>query len=1464
MQQVAMAPLWLMVLAVGGALAASKQEKPVQHERAERQAAPIACSGSFTNQTYGTIESPYYPNDYYNGANCLWYITVSKGAIVQLVLQDYVIEDGWDFLFIYDGGSLASPVIATITGTGPPTIYNSTSNVVLLKFKTDGSITERGFHLDFYERFYQGAPPTLPPDDGPDDCPSTRIYSSEGYLSSPGYAAGYQNYTNDLHCVWEIINPFGTSFNIWFIAFDLECDADFLNIYDEGVFHTYSCTMDDRFACNITTTGPTMTIEFTSDADTTAKGWFLGYESSKYTNLQETAPQHTGDDPWPGRACQIEPPPEPDCYTGTGADYRGRVNVTENGYTCQRWDSQTPHFHVYSPDRFPQYGLEENYCRNPGNGYKPWCYTTSPSVRIEYCDVRECSELTTPAPVFEAPPAWNDTAGNFTECGGQLYLDAGSIASPGYPITGYPKNAVCVWTIIDPHDWGFRMIFEDASMECGYDYVTIYDGGLDGPQIGRYCDRETCALESTQSTVTVVFTSDSSITGRGWKIGFGSMYIGTIYPAFPILNYQPCTSVIDFALTSPAPGTPSGTVVPYVDVLLVDGNGYNTGLVEVFYNGQWGSICDDGFDMADADVICRQLGFTGAEAFYEEAYFNEGHGPIWLDELACNGDESNLAECAHQGWGIHNCQHKEDVGLECTDFQIRLADGDFDHGRLEVYHAGQWGTVCDDNFGLVEANVACRQLGFTGALASQPTAHYGQGTGPIWMDDVKCVGNETSLHQCDIREWGSHNCDHSEDIGIICDAPMTTTEMVTTTPPPTTLFPPNGIITFSSFSVRLVHGGPNYGRIEVFVNGTWGSVCDDFFGPNEARVVCQELGFVDFISWSGGAHYGQGTGPIWMDDVSCTGKEPSLQFCQHRGWGVENCGHHEDVGVECQGPDRTLIACDFDVNTCNFTSDSSADFLWRRRTGRTPSSETGPSFDHTSGNGYYMYIEASSPRQRGDIARLWSPVFDAYGTHCLQFAYHVYGDSIGALRVLVGNDLVFMRNTSQGNMWHDTKIDVTMNQDQIIFEGEVGIGWRGDVAIDDVLLYSGSCQSNAATEAPTTPVPATTIPAVINLGDYDIRLMDGGYSYGRVEVKVNGEWGTICDDGTGANEARVICRELGFPDYETFHWGAFYGEGTGKIWLSDLKCTGDELTVRGCNHADWGVNSCTHAHDLSVVCKQEIVVRLADGTDGPNSGRVEVRYDGIWGTICDDGFGAADARVICRQLGYPDFGTFHYGAHYGPGDGPIWLNNLQCTGFETNVEQCTHDGWGTHGGCTHPHDISVVCQGSVATPGASVDCDFEQDQCGYYNYKFTRNQGPTTFNLTGPDADHTTGSGYYMYTESAELSPGDAAFLLSPTVAPGSPARTCLQFAYHMYGADVGDLKVYVQNGTSAWYQPFDRSGNQGDVWYTETIDLYAPVGQVMFIGIRSTTATGLTGDIAVDDIKHFWGPCNLGRKTSD
>ena len=90
-------------------------------------------------------------------------------------------------------------------------------------------------------------------------------------------------------------------------------------------------------------------------------------------------------------------------------------------------------------------------------------------------------------------------------------------------------------------------------------------------------------------------------------------------------------------------------------------------------------------------------------------------------------------------------------------------------GRLEVYYSGQWGTVCDDYFDDYAARVVCRQLGFdpTGALAVV-RAGYGQGTGSILIDDIFCYGFELTIGSCFHNGWGSHNCDHSEDAGVIC------------------------------------------------------------------------------------------------------------------------------------------------------------------------------------------------------------------------------------------------------------------------------------------------------------------------------------------------------------------------------------------------------------------------------------------------------------------------------------------------------------------------------------------------------------------------------------------------------------------------------------------------------------------------------------------------------------------------
>ena len=88
--------------------------------------------------------------------------------------------------------------------------------------------------------------------------------------------------------------------------------------------------------------------------------------------------------------------------------------------------------------------------------------------------------------------------------------------------------------------------------------------------------------------------------------------------------------------------------------------------MEVFYQGAWGTVCDDEWDMADANVVCRMLGYHGACAAYGRAFFGPGSGEIVLDDVECTGAEPTLAECVHSPFGLHNCVHREDAGVKCS------------------------------------------------------------------------------------------------------------------------------------------------------------------------------------------------------------------------------------------------------------------------------------------------------------------------------------------------------------------------------------------------------------------------------------------------------------------------------------------------------------------------------------------------------------------------------------------------------------------------------------------------------------------------------------------------------------------------------------------------------------------------------------------------------------------------------
>ena len=96
---------------------------------------------------------------------------------------------------------------------------------------------------------------------------------------------------------------------------------------------------------------------------------------------------------------------------------------------------------------------------------------------------------------------------------------------------------------------------------------------------------------------------------------------------------------------------------------------FGIGRVEVYHERQWGTICDYQWDLADAKVVCRELGFKAAKralsASIRKQFAPDGTGRIWLGEVSCHGHENFLSSCPHYGWGYYKCHHGSDAGVEC-------------------------------------------------------------------------------------------------------------------------------------------------------------------------------------------------------------------------------------------------------------------------------------------------------------------------------------------------------------------------------------------------------------------------------------------------------------------------------------------------------------------------------------------------------------------------------------------------------------------------------------------------------------------------------------------------------------------------------------------------------------------------------------------------------------------------------
>ncbi|XP_031559470.1 MAM and LDL-receptor class A domain-containing protein 1-like [Actinia tenebrosa] len=517
----------------------------------------------------------------------------------------------------------------------------------------------------------------------------------------------------------------------------------------------------------------------------------------------------------------------------------------------------------------------------------------------------------------------------------------------------------------------------------------------------------------------------------------------------------------------------------------------------------------------------------------------------------------------------------------------------------------------------------------------------------------------------------------------------------------------------------------------------------------------------------------------------------------------------KDVAVQlAEGEPGT---CNFDGGFCEWINVPIGDnFDWTLHRGRTGTGDTGPLYDHAGNNGYYLYIEASTPRLSRHSAQLLSPRL--CGTMCMHFYYHMYGSDMGELNIyqrrgLRTDDRIWGARGEQGDVWHETLIDISGNCYQIVIEGIIGNGYLGDAAIDDVVVTKGSCCAKRHL-------------------NFDVKK-EGNCSFDSGFCK----WKNLKEDDFNWS---LIDKET--PSTKTGPDGPFNSIGQyAYVEASEPRLKEDRAVLVG------------------PVISGFVCLRFKYHMYGQHTGALAVYQHGsgvlrhrLWvrqgnmGNLWRDAY----LNIGCKEPHY----QIEFEAIIGGWRSDIAIDEIT---FSHTMCNTTIDVPIPSPPITLPPTLYPLCNGDCTFPGSF--CEWKNDRDDQFDWLI--GQGSTPSLVTGPKRD-VDGNEYYIYIEASLYRYKQRASLVSGYMR----GTKCMQFHYHMHGRGIGVLTIQMINTNNndkktIWY----RAGQQGENWIRTYLNVQGTGYKIAIVGeIGGAT----TGDIAIDDISFTDGQCKYLLET--